>query len=151
VGENGRPPISLIGYSWGAMLSFIFAAQHPALVKKLILVSSGVFEDQYAPAIMRARLSRLSEAARAQLDALTSILQDPTHPNKTAAFAQIGKLFSETDMYKPLPHPDDVIAYQPVLYESFWQDAQKLRKSGELLALGTQIRCPVVAMQGDYW
>src|SRR5262245_32734300 len=41
-------PATLIGSSWGAMLGFIFAAYHPAAVKKLILVGSGVYEQRYA-------------------------------------------------------------------------------------------------------
>jgi pimeloyl-ACP methyl ester carboxylesterase len=151
VQQHGQPPITLVGHSWGAMLSFIFAAQHPALVKKLILVGSGVFEDRYAPAIMETRLSRLSEAQRAQLEALSLVLQDPTSPEREAAFAQFGKLFDGTDTYKPLPHQeDDVTTFQPALYESVWNEAQELRTSGKLLALGKQICCPVVAIHGDY-
>lgn len=150
VQEHGQPPIILIGHSWGAMLSFIFAAQHPALVKKLILVGSGVFEDSYAAAIMQTRLSRLSEAEQAQLETLSHVLQDPTSPDREAAFAQFGKLFDGTDSYKPLPHQDDMLAFQPALYESVWNEAQELRTSGKLLALGKQIRCPVVAIHGDY-
>src|SRR5437899_4952417 len=34
-------PVTLIGSSWGAMLSYLLAARHPALVRKLILVGSG--------------------------------------------------------------------------------------------------------------
>ena len=42
--ENSSPPVTLVGHSWGAWLSFIAAARHPASVKKLILVGSGPFE-----------------------------------------------------------------------------------------------------------
>ena len=45
--ENGDPPVTLVGFSWGAWLSFIFAANYPAFVKKLILVASGPFEEKY--------------------------------------------------------------------------------------------------------
>jgi pimeloyl-ACP methyl ester carboxylesterase len=37
----GHPPLTLIGHSWGAWLSFILAARHPECVRKLILVGSG--------------------------------------------------------------------------------------------------------------
>src|SRR5690242_20488364 len=57
--KHGQLPVTLIGYSWGAMLSYILTARQPSLVKKLILVSSGVFEEQYASTIMPTRLSRL--------------------------------------------------------------------------------------------
>lgn len=36
----------LIGHSWGAWLSFIFAATYPELIEKLILVGSGRFEEK---------------------------------------------------------------------------------------------------------
>src|ERR1051326_1805009 len=39
--EHGDLPITLVGYSWGAMLSYIFTSRYPSFVKKLILVSSG--------------------------------------------------------------------------------------------------------------
>src|SRR5437868_4512835 len=88
VQEHGHLPISLIGYSWGAMLSFIFTAQHPLLVKKLILVSSAVFEDDYASSTMQTRLSRLSDEERTRFDALSRALYDPTNSDKNATFAQ---------------------------------------------------------------
>ena len=56
--ESGEPPLILIGFSWGAWLSYIFTACYPALVKKLILVSSGPFEEKFADLIMETRLSR---------------------------------------------------------------------------------------------
>ena len=34
----GELPMVLIGSSWGAMLGFVLAAQHPASVRRLILV-----------------------------------------------------------------------------------------------------------------
>ena len=41
--KHSEPPVTLIGFSWGAWLSFIFASEYPIRVKKLILVSSGPF------------------------------------------------------------------------------------------------------------
>src|SRR5438045_4272159 len=46
--ENADLPATLIGSSWGAMLGFIFAAEYPAHVRKLVMVGSGVFDAQYA-------------------------------------------------------------------------------------------------------
>src|SRR5947209_16720527 len=42
----GAPPMRIIGWSWGAWLGYLFAARHHSLVDKLILVSSGPFEEQ---------------------------------------------------------------------------------------------------------
>ena len=43
--KKGALPVTLIGFSWGAMLSFIFTARYPSSVKKLILIGSGVYEE----------------------------------------------------------------------------------------------------------
>ena len=58
--DQGDLPVILIGHSWGAILSFIVTAKNPALVKKLILISSGAFEDSYAAGIMSTRSDHLS-------------------------------------------------------------------------------------------
>lgn len=148
--KNAHLPITLIGHSWGAMLSYIFTAHNPSFVKKLILVGSGVFEAQYASSIIPTRLSRLSEDERARLDALTRTLNDPTHTDKNAAFAKLGELDSKADSYDPLPHKNEVIDCQYALYESVWKEAEALRSSGELIAIGRNIHCPVLAIHGDY-
>ena len=36
------------------------------------------------------------------------------------------------------------------VYRSVWSEAESLRSSGRLLELGKRIRCPVVAIHGDY-
>ena len=46
--KNGNIPMILIGYSWGAILSYILASCYPLFVRKIILVSSGSFEEKYA-------------------------------------------------------------------------------------------------------
>lgn len=148
--EHGQLPITLIGYSWGAMLSYILTARQPSLVKKLILVSSGVFEEQYASTIMPTRLSRLSQTERARFDALSNALNDPTNPDPDATFAQLGAILSGADAYNPLPHTDEVMECDYTHFQNIWSEAQQMRQSGALLALGHEIRCPVVAIHGDY-
>jgi pimeloyl-ACP methyl ester carboxylesterase len=148
--KNGATPLTLIGYSWGAWLSFILAAQHPALVKKLILVSSGGYQEQHAVQIQETRLSRLSPAQRAELESLRQILDDPQSPDKGAAFARFGALFSQIDTYDFLPHESEVLEFQYEVFASVWPQAAEMRRSGELLGLGKRIRCPVVAIHGDY-
>ena len=59
--EHGDLPVTLIGFSWGAMLSFIFTSRHPQFVKKLILIGSGPYEEKYAVNIMKTRISRLGK------------------------------------------------------------------------------------------
>ncbi len=143
---HGQLPVALIGWSWGAMLSFITAARHPETVRTLILVSSGVFDARYAPAIMETRLSRLDAADRRALEDAFRHLDDP------AALAFVGStLKHKTDSVDLLADPDqDVLEVQSDVYNAVWADACALRESGDLVALGRAIRCPVIAIHGDY-
>src|SRR5438128_234023 len=54
------PPVILIGHSWGAWLAALVAAEHPDLVRKLILVGSGAFEEKYVPMLRARRMERHS-------------------------------------------------------------------------------------------
>jgi pimeloyl-ACP methyl ester carboxylesterase len=148
--ENGDPPITLIGHSWGAMLSFIFTAANPSLVRKLILVSSAVFDGEYATGITVTRLGRLPEAERKTLEALSRALADPRNKDRNKTFGQAGEYVLKADSYDPLPCEDPVIEYQYDVFATVWAQAEDLRSSGGLIALGEKIRCPVVAIHGDY-
>jgi len=148
--EKGDFPGVLIGHSWGAMLGFIFAAQYPSFVKKLILIGSGVYEEKYAVNIVPTRLSRLSEEERVEALSLIEVLSDPATDDKSTLMAQYGRLFAKADSYDPLPHDNEVLEYQHDVNYSVWGEASELRSSGKLLELGENIRCPVVAIHGDY-
>lgn len=148
--DNGTSPLILIGYSWGAILSFIFTAENPARVSKLILVSSGVFSNAYVRRIKRNRLSRLSARERARMDELLEVLGDPSTADKDTPFAELGDLIERADAYDPLPHESDATAFQHDIFEAVWMDAEELRAGGRLLEMGRDIACPVVAIHGDF-
>ena len=119
-------------------------------MKKLVLVSSGVFDDAYATGIMGTRLCHLSEEDRSFLDSLVTKLNDPKNRDKNRIFAEFGKIIDKADSCDPLVHKSEVIEYRYDIYENIWKQAQELRTGGGLVALGTQIHCPVVAIHGDY-
>jgi pimeloyl-ACP methyl ester carboxylesterase len=150
--DTARPPVAIVGHSWGAMLGYLFAAHEPQLVRKLVLVGSGVYEDRYAAGIDQVREARLSPAEHDEVRALTSSLQDATVTDTGAAFSRLGAIFAKADTYDALPHAfDDPGADAD--YEVFlrvWPEAQALRASGALARLGRRIRCSVVAIHGDY-
>lgn len=150
LGNHSDLPVVLIGSSWGAMLGYIFSARYPRLVRKLILVGSAVYEEQYATRIQETRLSRLSEGERREVHSLTEILKNPATKDKTAALTQLGKLFVKADAYNPLTLDTENLEVRHDIYQSVWSDATELRRSGELLELGAQIQCPVVAIHGDF-
>ncbi|MGB2768190.1 MAG: alpha/beta hydrolase [Candidatus Zixiibacteriota bacterium] len=148
--ENGDPPVFLVGFSWGAWLSYLVAAHYPSLVKKVILVGSGPFEEKYVAGIETTRLSRLTEEERAEVESLYDILDDPSAPEKGEAFARFGALFSKADAYDPIKHESEAIDYRPDIFQSVWKEAAELRRSGKLVQLGKRIKCAVVAIHGDY-
>lgn len=151
--DNAAFPLTLIGYSWGAWLVFILAAQYPALVKKLLLVSSGPFEEKYAAGIMETRLNRLSINDRMKVIDILNGCDGVNTKKKNSLLQQLGKLLSRADAYDPIEtasEPADKIDYRIDIFQKVWKTASELRKNGKLLDYGRQVRCPVVALHGDY-
>lgn len=148
--KHAEFPITLIGHSWGAWLSFLFAARYSSFVKKLILIGSGVFEKKYALTIMETRLNRLNEVDKLKVHSLKHALNDFNLENKNAAMAQFGKLMAQADSFDPLPFDNEELDVQYEIYQCVWQEAEELRESGKLLEQCKKIQCPVVAIHGDY-
>ncbi len=147
--EHGNLPITLIGHSWGAWLCFIFSSLHSSFVSKLILVGSGPFEEEYAPRVMKTRLDRLDEKGRLQFHGFGTALSDPSEKNKDEVFSKFGMLMTKIDSYDPLPLEGELECNYEI-FKSVWKEAEELRGSGRLLELGKEIRCPVIAIHGDY-
>jgi len=148
--KNGNIPVILIGYSWGAILSFIFAARYPLFVKKIILVGSGSFEEKHAKNTMKTRLGRLSKDEKRELLKLMKTLKDPTIQDKNMVLKKFSKLISKADSYDPLKSGSEEIDCNFQVYHSVWKDAEDLRRSEKLLKLGKKIQCPVIAIHGEY-
>jgi pimeloyl-ACP methyl ester carboxylesterase len=148
--KHAALPITLIGFSWGALLSFIFATRYPSFVRKLILIGSAPYEEKYAANITQTRLSRLSAEERKQALSLMETLNDPSFADKNTTMARLGNLLSQADSYDPLPHDDEILECQYDVFQGVWEQAAHLRSSGKLLEFGKSIKCPVVAIHGDY-
>lgn len=144
-------PVHLVGYSWGAWLCYIFAALHPELVSKLVLVSSGPFEAHYAAAIGKTRLSRLNEAEKKRIRELEEKLSE-AGSDQNHILLQYGSLMSKADSYDPIAllEPNDDMQVDLAIFQSVWTEASEWRSNGRLLKLGSSITCPVVVMHGDY-
>lgn len=143
-------PVTLIGFSWGAMLSFIFTARHPHLVKKLILIGSGPYEEKYTECVAKTRINRLGKEDLENFICLTETLNDPSAKNRNEALCNFGKLISKADTYDPLPHKDEVLECNYESFKGVWEEVSELRSKGKLLEMGKEIRCQVVAIHGDY-
>lgn len=151
--DAARLPVALVGHSWGAMLGLLFTGRYPEMVRKLVLVGSGVFTEEAAQGIGPTREARMSEAQRTREAALVAALDDPAVADTDAIMAEIGALSEAVDTYAPLDgveHEDDTLPVSYAMYTRVWDDAQALRARGGFLEAARRITCPVVALHGDY-
>jgi pimeloyl-ACP methyl ester carboxylesterase len=148
--ENADQPVTLVGFSWGAWLSFIAAARYPEMVKKLVLIGSGPFEAKYADPIISTRLERLREEERVEFWEMVEGLNDPAIKDKDGLMARFGALVAKADAFDPLLQGGEALGYSYEINRDVWAEADRLRTSGALLEMGSKIRCPVVAIHGDH-
>ncbi|WP_321507206.1 alpha/beta hydrolase [uncultured Methanoregula sp.] len=148
--EQGKVPVTLVGFSWGAYLSWIVAARYPALVRKLILVGCPPFEDQYAASITKTRLTRLKQKDQAEAQALIGQLDKPEMTNKNAILARLGCLLTRADAFDPTNAEDEAFHCQYDIFRSVWDEAAEMRRTQILLQMAKSVRCPVLAIHGDW-
>lgn len=148
--EIGSLPMVLIGWSFGAWIGYIFSAMHPSRVSKLILVGSGPFREEYASNIMRTRMGRLNDQERSEVLSLNEAIGDPDEKDKDHLLMRFAEIISRADSFDPVDQESDLIEGQYDVYKGVWGEASEMRRNGSLLDLGRRIKCPVVALHGDY-
>ncbi len=154
VEQNATKPVIFIGHSWGAWLSALVTATYPELVRKLILVGSGPFEEHYVPKIAENRFKRLSPQEQEEYLHLVEMLDRSAAPESAVSLSRLGELTHKADSYDPIEIPNDTadlddIADPGEMYQGVWPKAAEMRETGELLRLVATITCPVVALHGD--
>jgi pimeloyl-ACP methyl ester carboxylesterase len=150
IGKNTEIPAVLVGFSWGAWLSFIAAARRPEIAAKLILVGSGGFLEKYAERTEMTRMGRLTAAEKKEMEDLRPRLAGPDADKARIAFSRMGEIFSRVDAFEPMRTEPEEIEYRPDIFQGVWGEASELRRNGGLLELGNSITCPVTALHGDY-
>jgi pimeloyl-ACP methyl ester carboxylesterase len=147
INEYANLPITIVGWSWGAWLGFLFTSKYPDMVQKLILVSSGAFDVKYNTNFETNRFNKLKEKEKKEVEKLKVLLNSGKGNNE--AFSRIGKLLSIADSYEYECNNDGLIISDLSIFNSVWPEAAELRKTGELLSYAKNIKCPVVAFHGD--
>jgi pimeloyl-ACP methyl ester carboxylesterase len=153
--QKGEIPVILIGHSWGAWLSYIVAARYPSIIKKLILIGSGPFEEKYFKDITENRFKRLTTNERDEYKLIISLLDNLGTNGKDVSLTRLGELAAKADSYEPVvATPKRTLALNLAvspgeIYAGVWPEVANLRKTGQLLALAAQIKCPVLAIHGD--
>ena len=150
VSLHSHPPLTLIGHSWGAWLSILFASKYPDQVKKLILVAAAPLEEDYASEIMETRLERLDEKDVRILSGLMNQINIAPQNKKDPIFQDIAAWMRKTDAFQPESTSYRNATFEYKIYESVWTEAEKMRSSGDLLKHAGGVSCPVLAIHGDY-
>lgn len=148
--EFGRLPVTLVGFSWGAFLSWMLAARYPDQVKKLILVGCPPFEDEYAASITRTRMARLPGKCQTRVTMLLEGLDGTTDEGKNSLLAELGLLLARADAYDPANVPEEGFHCQYDVFRGVWDEAAELRRKQAILRMSREIRCPVIAIHGDW-
>ena len=164
VEKNCLKPVVIVGYSWGAWIAYIFAARYPEMVKKIILVSAGPFEQKYYPLLEKNRESRMNAREKQESQKIFEKLFSAEKNLQNELVERLGKLYEKVDGFdlnKPLDQNKrkngrknpiiqnletniDRVAH----FTGALEQAIHMRKSGQLLELGRQIQCPVCAIHG---
>ena len=154
---HAKAPVSIVGHSWGAWLGLMVAAEHPRLVNKLVLVGSGPFEEGFVRKIGEARRSRLTDVEREEFGRIVGLLNGPKSENANSLLPRLGELAAKTDSFDPIHEDESAEDRVDVedggrgdIYQKVWSEAAQLRKRGELLEVARKVRCPVIAIHGDY-
>jgi len=115
----GYDKVDVLGYSMGGGVAFQFAAQHPKMVRRLVLVSTPFSQDGFYPEML---------------------------PQQAAVGAAMAEQMKETPMYKSYvaiaPHPEDF----PKLLD---QMGAYMRKSYDWSADVKKLTMPVMLIYGD--
>lgn len=142
------PPVVLIGHSWGAWLSLLVSARHPAQVERLILVGSGPLRLRDARTISRRRRSRLSDAEWAEFVALSRRLAQRGGVGRSIAMRRLGELSERADAYDRIVHPSIRMRMDSVALREVGAEADRRRESGALLRAVRRVRAPVLVVHG---
>jgi pimeloyl-ACP methyl ester carboxylesterase len=115
----GYDKVDVLGYSMGGGVAFQFAIQHPAMVRRVVLVSTPFAQDGFYPEML---------------------------PQQAAVRAAIAGQMKDTPMYKSYmaiaPHPEDF----PKLLD---QMGAYMRKSYDWSADVKKLTMPVMLIYGD--
>lgn len=143
-------PLTVVGFSWGAWLAWLLAAEHPRLVDRLVLISCPGFRPGDGQLAQTVRFGRMDERQRRAYAAIAEKLYQVPSGERDALFARLGNLMTHIDAFDPAPGIRNTIQFRYKVYRGVWQAADALRTSGRLLDYADRIQCPVIALHGDH-
>jgi pimeloyl-ACP methyl ester carboxylesterase len=147
--HNSSIPLFFIGHSWGAWLSILYAAKYPDRVKKIIMIGAPPVEVKYASIVNETRLSRLNEKEKIEFRHAVEQLNNLS-AGVDSLTPDFISLLTKTDVFEPLPNETIASEFSPTVYKNIWSEATEMRKTGKLLEFVKEVKCPVIAIHGDF-
>ncbi len=144
---NGHAPLCVVGWSWGALLGILLAAQHPERVRSLVLVGCPPLEAGYARSIMPTRMGRLNDEERELVGETMRLLEQGQADD--VLLSRFGRLMTKADSVDLFAMPE-AVSSDMEQHMAVWSGAAELRSSGRLLRLAKSVHCPVIALHGDH-
>ncbi len=136
-------PFVLLGHSWGAWLSLLFAKTYLEMVRHVILVGCPPFTEAEAEAIMENRLRRLSSP---DIQEVRNLLEKSTLTD--AELSAFGAMMEKADTYERLKNAPDSVKADADIATAVWQEAKKMREEGEWERILGAVKCPITAIHG---
>ncbi|MBD5548376.1 MAG: alpha/beta hydrolase [Lachnospiraceae bacterium] len=143
--DNCSDKVSLVGHSWGAWLAALFTEKYPELIEHLILIGSGPLEDKYVSEIGARRFQNLSEEDGAIFQRLIDNQATDEDMEK------IPDILERSDNYcleNREKHKADKADSE--MHNKVWNEAAKLRTSGELLTSFKNVKSKIYLIQGQF-
>jgi pimeloyl-ACP methyl ester carboxylesterase len=147
---NAVLPVTLIGWSWGATLSYITAGRFPEMVKKLILIGMPPLKVEEQTDLTAIWLDRLPEKDRVDFLSLEESVWDGKNEDKSSSMARLFRLISKAESYAPKLSKDEVLEYQIDINIAIFRELYEQSASLDLISIGKNIKCPVIAIHGDF-
>lgn len=142
-------PVAVVGWSWGAMLGLTFAARYPDLVRSLVLVGCGTFDEESREVYARTMAERTGDEDRRRLTQIGAALPTAPVEARDRLLAERGAIAGRLQAYDPRPvRPGPELPADAVGHEETWNDVLRLQREGIQPSEFAAITGPVLMLHG---
>ncbi|HSO95907.1 MAG TPA: alpha/beta hydrolase [Acidimicrobiia bacterium] len=139
----------IVGWSWGAMLSLSFTAEHPELVSSLALVGCGTYDVTARRSYQRAMKERLGAENVARIRALTERAVTATADERSHLLDERARISNQAQSVDLVEDGTADLLPDTQGHDETWHDVIRRQEDGIEPMAFTSISSPVVMLHGD--